>query len=90
MATEGVFLATAASNKGQLTPCLCPHLTTEIIKHTMNICYTLNVLSAFGQVHKELKSKPKQSFSKKTVNRKHTKEELEYHEKGLFFVLGAN
>lgn len=38
--------------------------------------------------HKELKSKPKQSFAKKTVNRKHTKEE--YHEKGLFFVLGAN
>lgn len=41
-------------------------------------------------VHKELKSKPKQSFAKKTVKRKHTKEELEYHEKGLFFVLGAN
>lgn len=38
-------------------------------------------------VHKELKSKPKQSFAKKTVNRKHTKEELEYHEKGLFLYL---
>lgn len=72
MATEGVFLATAASNKGQLTVCLCPHLFTEIIKHTVNICYTRMSCQRLDNVHKELKSTPKQSFAKKTVNRKHT------------------